>query len=128
MAKPGINFELTEESKKHALKYVEDSGFYKNRLADFLCISRPTLDKLLEENHDFFTSLKRADAIFCKNLIDGVKKKNPYLILKSKYNEEFHENIKIGFDPEIEILRIKKLIDDSSTTDLEPLTEDQTSY
>mgnify|MGYP007022290063 CR=1 FL=1 len=126
MAAPGINFELTEESRQHAVKYVEESGFYKNRLADFLSISRPTLDKLLEENPDFFTALKRADAIFCKSLIDGVRKRNPFLILRTKYNEEFHETLKFGFDPEIEIQKIKQMIDASSTNELPPLldTED----
>ncbi len=123
MATPGITFELTEESKQHALKYVEESGFYKNRLADFLSISRPTLDKLLEEDVDFFTSIKRADAIFCKSLIDGVKKKNPYLILKAKYSEEFHETLKFGFDPEVEIQKVKQLIEESTTKELPPLLD-----
>lgn len=121
MANSGVKFVLTESDKEHALKYVEESGFYKNRLADFLSISRPTLDKVLEEFPDFFTALKRADSIFCQRLIEGVKKKNPFLILKYKYNEEFHENIKFGFDPEIEIQKIKKLIEESSTKDLPPL-------
>jgi len=123
MATTGIKFELTEGDRAHALKYVEESGFYKNRLADFLSISRPTLDKLLEEDTDFFTALKRADAIFCKGLIEGVKKRSPFLILKYKYNEEFHENIKFGFDPEVEIQKVKKLIDESSTKELPPLLD-----
>ncbi len=114
MATPGIPFELSEESKQHAIKYVEESGLYKNRLADFLGISRPTLDKVLEENPDFFTTLKRSDAIFCKNLIDGVKKKNPYLILRTKYSEEFPEaKNTVGYDPEFELQRLKQTIDES---------------
>ncbi|MFC1790096.1 hypothetical protein ACFLZP_01275 [Patescibacteria group bacterium] len=91
MAIQGVNFELTEENRKYAERYVEESGFYKKRLADFLGISRPTLDKLLNENPDFFTSLKRADSIFCKNLIDIVSKKNPIFILKTRYKEEFND-------------------------------------
>lgn len=114
MATPGIPFELTEESKQHAVKYIEESGLYKNRLADFLGISRPTLDKVLEENPDFFTILKRSDAIFCKNLIDGVKKKNPYLILRTKYSEEFPEaKNTVGYDPEFELQRLKQTISES---------------
>lgn len=123
MATTGTRFGLTENDKMHAIKYVEESGFYKNRLADFLSISRPTLDKLLEENVDFFTGLKRADAIFCKSLIDGVKKKNPYLILKAKYSEEFHETLKFGFDPEEEIQKVKRLIEESTTKELPPLLD-----
>lgn len=124
MATTGIKFELTDSDKTHAVKYVEESGFYKNRLADFLSISRPTLDKLLEENADFFTALKRADAIFCKSLIEGVKKRNPFLILKTKYNEEFHETIKFGFDPEVEIQKVKQMIEESSTKELPPLIDE----
>jgi Mn-dependent DtxR family transcriptional regulator len=39
MATPGIIFRLTDTDKEHAVKYVEESGFFKNRLADFLGIS-----------------------------------------------------------------------------------------
>lgn len=89
MATQGITFELTEKEKELATKYVEESGFYKNRLADYLGISRPTLYKVLEENDDFFTHLKRADAIFCKSLIESIKKKDPAFILRTKFREEF---------------------------------------
>lgn len=115
MATPGITFALTEESKQHAIKYVEKSGLYKTRLADFLSISRPTLDKALDENPDFFTALKRADAIFCKRLIDNVAKKNPTFILKTKYREEFNDTSPHGFDPATELERIRQLIYGSET-------------
>lgn len=90
MATSGITFELTEKEKELAVKYVEESGLFKNRLADFIGISRPTLYKLLEEDTDFFTRLKRADTIFCKSLIVSVKKKDPMFLLKKKYIEEFN--------------------------------------
>lgn len=110
MALPGINFELTEESKQHAIKYVEESGLYKTRLADFLSISRPTLDKILDENPDFFTALKRADAIFCKSLINEAKKKNPFFILRTKYREEFNDAFNAPFDPQEELRKMRELI------------------
>lgn len=118
MAIPGVEFKLTERDQEQAIKYVEDSGLYKNRLADFLGISRPTLDKVLEDKPDFFTSLKQADARFCKKLIEIVGKKNPFLILSTKYREEFNDTIKIGFDPELEIQRIQKMLNESTTKDL----------
>lgn len=118
MASPGVIFELTEESKKHAIKYVEESGFYKNRLADFLGISRPTLDKLLDEDTDFFTRVKQADSIFCKNLIDAAKRKSPFFILRTKYKEEFNDVIKVGFDPEIEMQKVSKIIAESSSEEI----------
>lgn len=117
MAKPGINFELSEESKNQAIRYVEESGFYKNRLADFLGISRPTLNKLLEEDSDFFTAIKAADAVFCKNLIEVVKRKNPIFILRTKYRDEFNEKGTI-YDPEIEIKRVKALLEESCTKEI----------
>lgn len=121
MAIPGIEFKLTDADQTHAIKYVEESGLFKNRLADFLGISRPTLDKVLEENADFFTRLKRADAVFCKKLIEIVGKKNPFLILRTKYREEFNDTIKIGFDPEAEIQRVKQMMESETTKDLLPL-------
>ncbi len=123
MAKPGIEYKLTDVDKTHAIKYVEESGLFKNRLADFLGISRPTLDKILEENPDFFTCLKRADAVFCKKLIEIVGKKNPFLILRTKYREEFNDTIKIGFDPEEEIQKVKKLLEKETTNELEALSD-----
>lgn len=121
MASPGITFLITQSDQEHAIKYVEESGFYKNRLSDFLGISRPTLDKVLEENPDFFTALKRADAIFCKNLVASVSKKNPFLILRTKYREEFNDTLRIGFDPESEIQRVKELIETGTTKEIETL-------
>ncbi|OGH15980.1 MAG: hypothetical protein A3F30_02475 [Candidatus Levybacteria bacterium RIFCSPHIGHO2_12_FULL_37_12] len=121
MAMSGVKIELTEKDKEFAIRYVEESGFYKTRLADFLEVSRPTLDKILEENPDFFTSLKRADAVFCKNLIDVVRKKTPTFILRTKYREEFNDTLKFGFDPEAEIQRIKKIIDEGTTKEIEHL-------
>lgn len=119
MAIPGITFELTEESKQHAVKYVEESGLYKNRLADFLGISRPTLDKVLDENPDFFTLLKRSDAVFCKSLIDIVKKKNPFFILRTKYRDEFNDVFSIGFDAQAEIQRVKEILESRTSKHIE---------
>ena len=115
MATPGISYELSENDREYAIKYVEEGGYYKNRLADFLGISRPTLDKLLEENPDFFTALKRADAVFCKSLIDLVKKKNPSFLLKTKYREEFDITLRMtAYDPEEEIKKLAALMDSDS--------------
>lgn len=116
MATTGVDYILSEEGKGYAIKYVEESGFCKTRLADFLEISRPTLDKLLEENPDLFASLKRADTVFCKMLIDKVVDKNPLFLLKTRYKDEFNENIN-SFDPEVEIQRIMKRIEEVSTKD-----------
>jgi hypothetical protein len=118
MAIQGINFELTEGVKKFAIQYVEESGLFKNRLADFLSISRPTLNKVLNEDEAFFTSLKRADAIFCKKLIEGVGKKNPFLILRTKYREEFNDTLKVGFDPEEEIQKVKRILETTTTKEI----------
>ena len=119
MALQGVTYELTEENKEHAIRYCQQGGFYKNRLADFLGISRPTLDKLLDENPEFFTSLKRADAVFCKNLIDAVSKKNPIFILRTRYKEEFNDTARL-YDPEEQIQRMVELMD--SETDELPQT------
>ena len=118
MAATGITFEVTEETKQHAIKYVEESGLYKTRLADFLGISRPTLDKVLDENPDFFTQLKHADTIFCKSLIELVKKKDPVFILKTKYRTEFNEMARGGFDPEEEIQKVRQVIEENSTEEI----------
>lgn len=85
----GVIFELTDKEKELAVKYVEESGLFKNRLADYLGVSRPTIYRILEEDTDFFTRLKRADAIFCKNVIETVRKKDPLFILKTRLKEEF---------------------------------------
>lgn len=112
MAKPGIKFRLSLDQKNSAFDYVRASGFFKNRLASFLKISRPTLDRLLEEDEDFFTQIKAADAEFCKDLIELVKKKDPKFILRTKYIDEFNDSLKYeAFDPVEEIQRVKRLID-----------------
>ena len=121
MATPGIPFELTEETKQHALRYVEDSGLFKNRLSAFLGISRPTLDRLLDDNPDFFTQLQRADAIFCKSLIEYVKKRNPIFILKTKYRDEFNEVFSVNFDPESAIQEVKEILEQRTSKSLPPL-------
>lgn len=123
MANTGVPYQLTEENKQYAIKYVEESGFFKNRLADFLCISRPTLDKVLDENPDFFTQLKRADSIFCKSLIAQVSKKNPIYILRTRYRDEFNEAFSPGFDPEEQINRVKIILEECTTKELPPLID-----
>jgi hypothetical protein len=103
MATTGVDYVLSEESKGYAIKYVEESGYYKNRLANFLGISRPTLYKVLEEDEDFFTALKRADAVYCKSLIDIVSKKDPVFILRTRYKEEFDDKNKFVYSSKWEI-------------------------
>ena len=113
MATQGVTFELTEEIKEYAIKYTEASGFYKSRLADFLGISRVTLDKLLDENPDFFTNLKMADSRFCKMLIERVSLKNPIFILRTRYKEEFNDTTRL-YDPEEQIQKMIELMDTDS--------------
>ena len=108
---------MSEESKKLAIKYIEESGFYKGRLADFLGISRPTLNKLLEEDNDLFTAFKRADAIFCKKLIDKVAERNPIFILRTRYKDEFDERSICSYDPDEVIQNMVRLMDESSDND-----------
>lgn len=106
---------LTQEIKDFAIKYVAATGFYKSRLSNYLCISRPTLDKILEEDPQFFTQLKSADALFCKDLIVRTAKKNPAFILKTKYKDEFDDNANSQiFDPEEEIRKLAQIIDSSA--------------
>ena len=125
MATPGTPFELTEKTKQQAIRYVEDSGFFKNRLAAFLGISRPTLDKVFDEEPDFFTQIKRADASFCKNLIAQVSKKNPVFILKTRYRDEFNEAFSPDFEPEAAIQKVKSILEENTTKELPPLIEPQ---
>lgn len=107
---------LSSQIKDLAIRYVAATGFYKNRLAEYLCISRPTLDKILEEDQSFFTQLKSADALFCKDLIVRTAKKNPAFILKTKYKDEFSDSsLPQGFDPEEEIKRLAKIIDSQTS-------------
>lgn len=115
MAEPGIKFELTVEQKNMAVAYVKATGLFKNRLADFLSISRPTLDRLFEDDPDFFTQVKASDAHFCQSLIEVAAKKNPFFLLRTKYPEEFGERIKIGFDPEEAIQQVKEIIESNTT-------------
>ena len=107
---------LDENNKKLAIMYVAATGFYKTRLAEYLGISRPTLDKILENDSQFFTALKAADAVFCKNLIINTAKKNPAFLLKTKYGEEFNEN-KPNFDPVGDLNKIMKKIDEMFTSE-----------
>lgn len=107
---------LDQQIKKLAIRYVAETGFFKNRLAAYLTVSRPTLDKVLEENPDFFTELKAADALYCKELINLVKKKNPIFLLKTRYREEFNDDFRLGsYDPEEEIHKLLKIIEENST-------------
>lgn len=110
MAITGVKFKLSENDKEKAIKYVKESGFFKGRLADFLEISRPTLNKIIQEDTDFFTSLRHADSIFCKSLIDEVKKKNPIFLLRMRYKEEFNDSNSMGYDPEVELKRLNDMI------------------
>lgn len=86
----GIKMQLLYEEKKKAYMYVLVSGFYKVRLAQFLSISRPTLDRMLHDDPHFFTQLQAADAEFCKKLIMQVaKKKIQHLSLKQNIEPNF---------------------------------------
>ena len=91
MAKRGQEYIPSEEVKELSIKYVESSGLFKNRLADYLGVSRPTLDRVLQKDFEFFTSLKRADSRFCQNLIEKVSQKDPKFLLLYKYGDEFRK-------------------------------------
>lgn len=107
---------LDSENKELAIRYVTATGFFKYRVASYLGISRPTLDRIFKEDPSFFTQLKAADAVFCKNLIIRTAKKNPSFILKTKYKEEFDDKFRFGaFDPEKEIQKIARLIDQKTS-------------
>lgn len=84
---------LSDYEKRNAVMYVELCGFRKNRLAKYLGISRPTLDKILKNDDDFFTQIKAANENFCKDLINLVKIKNPVFLLEKMFPEEFGENV-----------------------------------
>ncbi len=110
---------LDPKTKELAIRYVMATGFFKKRLADYLGISRPTLDRILEGNPDFFTQLKAADAVFCKDLVLLTKKKNPTFLLKARYREEFNDNFRIGpYDPEEEIKKILNIIHEASSQNI----------
>jgi hypothetical protein len=112
MAVPGILVNLSDEQKELAVEYVKVTGLFKNRLARFLKLSRPTLDRILSEDNIFFTQLEAADAEFCKDLIIEAKRKNPLAILKSRYPDEFGENTS-AIDPETELKRFFQLLVDN---------------
>lgn len=110
--------QLLYEEKKKAYMYVLVSGFYKVRLAQFLSISRPTLDRMLHDDPHFFTQLQAADAEFCKKLIMQVAKKNPTFILKTKYRTEFPDNSTISIkDSRDDIGKMKQYIDEQIKND-----------
>ncbi len=114
---------LNSKVKDLAVRYVAETGFFKNRLANYLTISRPTLDKIFEEDPDFFTHIKAADALFCKDLVLEVKKKNPTFLLKTRYREEFDDNFRMGaYDPEEEIKKVAKFIEDSCSSNQTPIS------
>ncbi len=103
---------LDKKTKEFAVRYVMETGFFKIRLANFLGISRPTLDKILEEDKGFFTAIQAANAVFCKDLILRVKQKNPTFLLKTRFKYEFDDKLKVGaYDPEEEIKKLAQLID-----------------
>ena len=112
MAEPGVKFELSLEQKNMAVAYVKATGLFKNRLASFLGISRPTLDKLFEEDPDFFTQVKASDAQFCQSLIESAAKKNPFFLLRTRYPEEFGERAPNAVDPEAELQRFFSILVD----------------
>lgn len=108
---------LNTKTKELAIMYVMATGFFKKRLADYLGVSRPTLDKILSQDSDFFTQVKAADSVFCKDLVLMTKKKNPMFLLKTKYREEFSDNFKMGtYDPEEEIQKLMKIIHENSSS------------
>lgn len=106
---------LSDENRELAVRYVVATGFYKNRVANYLGISRPTLDKVFKEDLSFFTQLKAADAVFCKNLIINTANKNPAFLLKTKYREEFDDSARISVDPEEEIKKLISIIDSATS-------------
>jgi len=115
MAKTGETYILSDEQKELALLYVRASGFYKTRLAAYLKISRPTLDRVIKDDAVFFTDLESASADFCKELIERVKEKDPKFILRTRYREEFNDSVKFEkYDPEVVIQNALKTIDEYS--------------
>ena len=87
---------LSEKEKKLAIQYVQTSGLFKNRLADFLMIGRRTLYRLLDRDKNFDTRLLRADSVFCADLI---KRANPTKLLQMKYSDEFKDKLSIKISP-----------------------------
>lgn len=89
MAKPSEKLILTNKEKDFALIYVRASGFYKSRLANYLKISRPTLNRIFNDDPGFFTNVEAANAEFCKELIERAKDKNPLFLLERMFRKEF---------------------------------------
>lgn len=77
---------FTEQQKHMAIKYVEDSGLYKIRIADLLGVDRKTFDKILKQDKEFKINLDRADSIFFANLVSRAK---PEFILRNRFPDEF---------------------------------------
>ena len=87
--------ELVKKQKELAVQYVKVSGFWRQALADYLGISKPTLLQILKKDEGFLTVLKAADAEFRKEIIELAKVKRPDFILKTKYREEFPEKVEV---------------------------------
>lgn len=85
--------EITKNQRDLAVKYVKVSGFWRQALADYLEISKPTLLQILKEDGGFLTALQAADAEFRKEIVELTKVKRPDFILKTKYREEFPEKV-----------------------------------
>lgn len=108
MAKRGAKkIKLSEEEKRQAILYIKKSGFYKNRLADYLGIARNTLYRILDDDPKFYTRIKKANAFFCSNLI---KKADTKFLLKNMFNEEFQD--KMTLEHKINPKEEMKKIDD----------------
>lgn len=86
---------LTDEQKKAAIQYVQLSGLYMLRLAKFLRISYPTLQKIFKEDQTFFKEIEAAEADFIQNVVKAVHEKRPDFILKSKYADEFPDRLQV---------------------------------
>jgi len=87
--------EISKEQRDLAVKYVKVSGFWRQALADYLEISKPTLLQILKKDDSFLTALQAADAEFRKEIIELAKVKRPDFILKTKYREEFPEKFEV---------------------------------
>lgn len=86
---------ITKEQRDLAVKYVKVSGFWRQALADYLEISKPTLLQILKQDEGFLTALQAADAEFRKEIVELTKAKRPDFILKTKYREEFPEKVEV---------------------------------
>lgn len=87
--------ELVKKQKELAIQYVKVSGFWRQALADYLEISKPTFLQILKEDEGFLTALQAADAEFRKEIVQLTKVKRPDFLLKTKYREEFPEKVEI---------------------------------